>query len=87
MQGAPNAGPLSGKSRFLSNLFGGRKGRRSVEEIRSSERESEDSFSSGRGSEREEVALGAAEVMRRKLLRQAGVKSSRKAAGWEDREQ
>ena len=77
---APNARPLNGRSKFLTNLFG-RGGRRKGDlsdgdgpEGRGSE--DKDSLNgSGGSSERAEVALGAAEVMRRKLLRQAGVRA------------
>lgn len=83
---APNAGPLIGRSKFLSNLFWGRNRRKmsTNEGEGANGRVSEDSLSCSRGSsEREEVALGAAEVIRRKLLRQAGVKLYRKADPWE----
>lgn len=85
---APNAVPVNGRSNFLSSLFGSR-GRRKHSpsaKDRANGHSSEDSLSgrgSGASSEREEVALGAAEVMRRKLLRQAGVRSHRRAEAWE----
>ena len=79
---APNAGPPNGRSKFLSNLFWGRSRRKGISSDGEGAdgRTSEDSLSGSRGSsEREEVALGAAEAIRRKLLRQAGVKSYRRA--------
>ena len=71
---ARNVSPPHGRSaRFLSSLFGGSRRRRTSPENSNGDlpqgRGSEESFGSG-GSQ--EVSLGAAEVMRRKLLRQAG---------------
>jgi len=86
---APNAVPLNGRSTFLSSLFGGRgRRKRSPNGKEQSDGHSSEDSLSGRGSrgssDREEVALGAAEVMRRKLLRQAGVRSHhRRAEAWE----
>ena len=79
---APNARPLNGGTKFLSSFFRGRnRGRMSPGDRDCGEdRTSEDSLNS---SEKEEVALGAAEVMRRKLLKQAGVKTYRSADAWE----
>ena len=85
---APNARPLNERRNFLSNFFWGRgKRKRSPSDGERTDGQTSEDSMSGRGSrgssEREEVALGAAEVMRRKLLRQAGVRSYRRVEAWE----
>ena len=71
---ARNASSPNGRSaRFLTSLFGGARRRTSPNRDTGRLAEGRSSEESIESSEKEEVSLGAAEVMRRKLLRQAGL--------------